>query len=373
MNVFYSKRVNIFDTTLRDGAQSPDVHLNPEEKYNIARLLFNLGVDYLELFPASSKLEKELAEDLNNEYRRKIVGLARCLKQDIDAVAESCDIVHLFYATSDLHIRKYKTTREKAVKLIKEMLTYAKDLGLEIIFSPEDATRTDMDFLLNVLDLADEYACCLNIPDTNGIAMPHEYRNLISKIVKRYTSRISTHCHNDLLCAVANTLEGVFSGAREVHVTWLGIGERAGNADLATVAIGLHLNGYQTNINLENLIEIYENISDITKIEIPVRAPIVGKNAFVHESGIHVHGILHSQIMYGPINPQLIGRKHEISLGATSGTSNVRAILSSYGISASEEEVKKCIKWVKERGKTTPEELLNFYKQIKETRCSNEL
>ncbi|KAK4349321.1 hypothetical protein RND71_032076 [Anisodus tanguticus] len=346
-----SKYVRIFDTTLRDGEQSPGATMTTKEKLDVARQLAKLGVDIIEAgFPASSEADFEavklIAEEIGNRvdeegYVPVICGLSRCNKNDIDKAWGAVKYakkprVHTFIATSEIHMKyKLKMSREKVVEKATSMVAYARSLGChDVEFSPEDAGRSEREFLYHILgEVIKAGATTLNIPDTVGYAVPKEFGQLIADI-KANTPGIedviiSTHCHNDLGLATANTLAGAWGGARQVEVTINGIGERAGNASLEEVVMALKCRGEQvlgglySGINTQHIILSSKMVEEYTGLQVQPHKAIVGANAFAHESGIHQDGMLKHKDTYEIISPKDIGlnRANEagIVLGKLSG------------------------------------------------------
>ncbi|MDR3762670.1 MAG: 2-isopropylmalate synthase [Acidobacteriota bacterium] len=327
--------VLIFDTTLRDGEQSPGCSMNTAEKLVIAHQLERLGVDIIEAgFPIASQGDFEAVQRVAAEIRTPVIAaLARCVRQDIDAAAAALEKsarprIHTFLATSDIHLAfKLKMTREDALRTARECVAYARARCKDIEFSPEDATRSDPDFLCAVLQAAvDAGATTLNIPDTVGYTMPEEYGRLITKIrqtvVGEYT--ISAHCHNDLGMAVANSLAAVAAGARQVECTINGIGERAGNAAMEEIAMALHVRGdlYGIHCSVERaqLYPASQLLSRTLGFQVQPNKAIVGRNAFAHEAGIHQHGVLSNPLCYEIMTPESVGMPAErLVLGKHSG------------------------------------------------------
>lgn len=332
-----SKKIYIFDTTLRDGEQSPGVSLNVQEKLEIARQLERLGVDVIEAgFPAASKGDfkavKAVAEEIKGPV---IVGLARAYKADIDRAWEALKHaekprIHTFIATSELHMKyKLKMEPEQVLKQAAEMVAYAKSLCKDVEFSPEDGTRTDVDFLYKVLEtVIDAGANVVNIPDTVGYTTPGEFGALIAGIRKNVPNIdravISVHCHNDLGMAVANSLAAVENGAQQVECTINGLGERAGNAALEEIVMALKTRfdyyGTECNIETTQISHTSSLVSHLTGIDIQSNKAITGANAFAHESGIHQHGVLNNPETYEIMKPESIGLKQsQLVLGKHSG------------------------------------------------------
>ncbi|XP_057781611.1 2-isopropylmalate synthase A-like [Salvia miltiorrhiza] len=350
------KYVRIFDTTLRDGEQSPGATMTTKEKLDIARQLARLGVDIIEAgFPASSEADFEAVELIAREFGNAvdsdhvpvICGLARCNKRDIerswDAVKHAKKPrIHTFIATSEIHMKfKLKMTPEQVVEKARSMVAYARSLGCEDVeFSPEDAGRSDREFLYQILgEVIKAGATTLNIPDTVGYTLPSEFGQLIADI-KANTPGIenviiSTHCQNDLGLSTANTLAGAYAGARQVEVTINGIGERAGNASLEEVVMAIKcrgeqaLDGLYTGINTQHIVMASKMVEEYSGLRIQPHKAIVGANAFAHESGIHQDGMLKHRNTYEIMSPEDIGllRSNEsgIVLGKLSGRHALKA------------------------------------------------
>ena len=317
--------VIIFDTTLRDGEQSPGCSMNTDEKLEVAGALVELGVDIIEAgFPIASPGDFEAVQRIAREYgdRSTICGLARCRNDDIDRAWEALkeaekSRIHVFLATSSIH-REHKLKMDKsqivakAVESVKRARGYCEDIE----FSPEDAARTELDFLCEVVEKAIAAgATTVNIPDTVGYATPSHYFNVISTLKKEVPNIdraiISTHCHNDLGLAVANSLSAIEAGARQVECTINGLGERAGNSALEEIVMALRTRhdyyGINTNINTQRLFPTSQLVSRITGMKVQRNKAIVGQNAFAHEAGIHQHGMLQERSTYEIMRPQDIG------------------------------------------------------------------
>jgi 2-isopropylmalate synthase len=330
-------RVLVFDTSLRDGEQAPGCSMNGDEKLLFAKKLQVLGVDIIEAgFPVASAGDAEAVRRIATEVQGPIIAaLARCVEKDIavawEAVSRSMrPRIHTFLATSDIHLAfKLKIGRDEALNQARKMVAYARSLCTDVEFSPEDATRSDVGFLCEVLQAAvDSGATTLNIPDTVGYTTPGEYGELIRTIRQRVKGienvTISVHCHNDLGLAVANSLAGVEAGARQVECTVNGIGERAGNASLEEFAMALHVRadryGIETGINHAEIFSTSQMLSDLIGFEVQPNKAIVGRNAFAHEAGIHQHGVLNNPLCYEIMTPETVGIPAErIVLGKHSG------------------------------------------------------
>jgi 2-isopropylmalate synthase len=340
------RRVLIFDTTLRDGEQAPGCTMSLEEKVAVAEQLARLGVDVIEAgFPAASRGEQEavaaIAERVSNSDGGAIVcGLARATLADIETCARALEgaprrRIHTFIATSDLHLaRKLRLTRDEVLVQVGDAVAYARTLADDVEFSPEDASRSDPEFLCEVLGVAlGAGATTLNIPDTVGYATPDEYGDLIRRVCALAGAHpavtVSTHCHNDLGLAVANSLAGVRAGARQVECTVNGIGERAGNAALEEIVMALHTRApyYDicTAVDTRQIMRTSRLVADCTGMRVPPNKAIVGANAFAHEAGIHQDGVLKDRQTYEIMTPQSVGRDGNILvLGKHCGRSAVR-------------------------------------------------
>lgn len=332
-----SKKVYIFDTTLRDGEQSPGVSLNVQEKLEIARQLERLGVDAIEAgFPAASKGDFKAVEAIAREIKGPvIVGLARTSRADIDRAWEALKDaerprIHTFIATSELHMKyKLKMEPEEVLKQAAEMVAYAKSLCNDVEFSPEDGTRTEVGFLYRIIEaVIDSGANIINIPDTVGYSTPEEFGALIAGIKKNvpniHKAQISVHCHNDLGLAVSNSLAAIVNGAEQVECTINGLGERAGNAALEEIVMALNTRAdyynISTGINTGQITLVSTLVSNLTGVDIQPNKAITGANAFAHESGIHQHGVLNNPATYEIMTPESIGLKQsQLVLGKHSG------------------------------------------------------
>lgn len=343
-------QITIFDTTLRDGEQSPGCSMNTNEKLEVAAALVDLGVDVIEAgFPIASKGDFEAVQLIGREFgsQTTICGLARCRNEDIDRVWEALKgaektRIHVFLATSSIH-REHKLKMDKsdivrrAVESVKRAVSYCPDVE----FSPEDAARTELDFLSEVVERTIEAgATTVNIPDTVGYATPSQYYNCIAHLKKHVSNIdqavISTHCHNDLGLAVANSLAAIQAGARQVECTVNGLGERAGNAALEEIVMALRTRAdyfqCDTKINTQKLFPISRLVSTITGMQVQRNKAIVGQNAFAHEAGIHQHGMLQERTTYEIMRPQDVGISGtNLVLGKHSGRHAFRDRIDSMG------------------------------------------
>ncbi len=361
------EKIIIFDTTLRDGEQSPGASLNVMEKLEIAKELESLNVDVIEAgFPVSSPTQFEAVKRIAGEIGVTIAGLARAKEIDIKAASDAIanadkKRIHTFSSTSDYHIigkfghdRYGKTLEEKRKTVLQmsyDMVQYAKTFVNDVEFSAEDAGRTDLSYLAEVIEAAiDAGATTVNIPDTTGYTMPSEYGNKIAELKRRVKNIdkaiISVHCHNDLGLAVANSIAGIENGARQVECTINGIGERAGNASLEEVVMALNVRkdlfNYYTEIKAKKIYNISRMVSSFTGVIIQPNKAIVGENAFAHESGIHQDGMLKHRETYEIMTPESVGVENtKIVLGRHSGRHGLKSRLEKLGYHLNEEELKK--------------------------------
>ncbi len=353
------ERVYVFDTTLRDGEQSPGASMTIEEKFEIANQLTRLGVDVIEAgFPVSSPVQFEgcrlIAEKLKGVT---VAALARALRKDIDSAYESIKKaehprIHTFLASSPIHMEyKLKKKPDEVYDMAVEAVKYARTLVPEVEFSPEDATRSEMPFLIRLVEgVIDAGATVINIPDTVGYAIPSEFgefiRTIMSGVRNMNKAIISVHCHNDLGLAVSNSIAAVQNGARQVEVALNGIGERAGNAALEEFAMCLYVRRdilkYETRINTKQIYQSSKHLFNVIAFPMPRNKPIVGENAFAHESGIHQDGVLKKRETYEIMTPESVGRDSStIILGRHSGMHGFKKRVTELGFSLSEEELKK--------------------------------
>jgi 2-isopropylmalate synthase len=341
--------VKIFDTTLRDGEQSPGISLNKPEKVEIAQQLARLGVDVIEAgFPITSPGDFEAVQAIAREVEGPVIcALARTAVQDIDAAWNAVrdaerPRIHTFLATSDIHIQhKLRTTREDVKGQARAAVAHARQYTDDVEFSPEDGSRSDVEFMAEVVQIAlDEGATTINVPDTVGYTMPHEYAAMFTRLYELVPGlrdvTVSVHCHDDLGLAVANSLAGVTAGARQVECAVNGIGERAGNASLEEIVMLLRTRaanlGLDTKINTREIARTSRLVSRLTGYPVQPNKAIVGKNAFAHESGIHQDGVLKERLTYEIMDATTIGLEtNSIVLGKHSGRHALRAALEELG------------------------------------------
>jgi len=372
-------KVRIFDTTLRDGEQSPGVALSPENKLNIAKKLDELGVDAIETgFPVISEGEQKAIKMITQaNLSAELCGLARTNQQDIDAVVD-CGLkyVHTFIATSDIHLQyKLHLSQDQALEKAIESVEYAKSRGLQVEFSAEDATRTDRDFLKKIFTAvtkAGAGADRIDIPDTVGYSTPQYIAEITKDAIEATKLPISVHCHNDFGLAVANAISGIQAGAQCAHVTINGIGERAGNASLEELVMALQClkfdQSWETNIKTELLYETSKYVSKLAGMPVQPNKAIIGENAFGHESGIHTHGVLSNPLTYEPISPEIVGRNRWLRVGKHAGAHGVDAMLNEYGVQPDKNQLKKILEKVKAIGdqgkRVTDVELLSIANEV---------
>ena len=356
--------VRIFDTTLRDGEQSPGFSMNTAEKVRMARQLAALGVDVIEAgFPIASQGDLEAVRKVAEEVRDvPIAALARAKKEDVRAAIEALKSaaeprLHVFLATSDLHMRvKLNMTREQVLEAIDSMVRLGRQHVAEVEFSAEDAGRTEIGFLCRVCRVAiDAGASVLNLPDTVGYAVPEEYAEMFRR-VREYLGdppgiTLSAHCHDDLGLAVANSLAAVRAGVRQIECTINGIGERAGNASLEEVVVALAVRkesfGVTTGVHLNEIFPTSRLLSEITGIQVVPNKAVVGSNAFAHEAGIHQDGIIKNPLTYEIISPQTVGvPSRSLVLGKHSGRNALRVTLRDLGYEPNDTELAECYRRV---------------------------
>src|SRR5829696_3323559 len=361
-----SDRVKIFDTTLRDGEQSPGISLNRHEKVEIAQQLARLGVDVIEAgFPITSPGDFEAVQAIARDVEGPVIcGLARTGKQDIDAAWNAISDaerprIHTFIATSDIHIeRKLQTTREDVKGQARAAVAHARQYTDDVEFSPEDGSRSDVEFMAEVIQIAiDEGATTINVPDTVGYTMPTEYAAMFEELYRLVPKlrdvTLSVHCHNDLGLAVANSFAGVTAGARQVECAINGIGERAGNASLEEVVMLLRTRGdavgFDTRVNTHEIARSSRLVSRLTGYPVQPNKAIVGRNAFAHESGIHQDGVLKERSTYEIMDATTVGLDaNSLVLGKHSGRHALREALQELGFSVDGQALNTAFKRFKE-------------------------
>ena len=352
--------IRIFDTTLRDGEQSPGATMTTEEKIQVAEQLVRLNVDIIEAgFPAASPGDLIAVKEIARRTRGvAVAGLARANTGDIDAAWEGIreadrPVIHVFIATSEIHLKhKLKLNKEEALHQVKRMVAYARNLSPTVEFSAEDATRSEWDYLCRVCEAAiGAGATTINIPDTVGYTLPHEYETLFRYLRERVPGIddvvMSAHCHNDLGMGTANTLAAIKAGARQVEVTVNGLGERAGNTAMEEVVMALRtrpdaFGNISTRINTQEFLPTSQLVSQLTGIPVQPNKAVVGANAFSHEAGIHQDGMLKNRMTYEIMTPQSVGwTDTKLVLGKHSGRHGLDARLRQLGLKLNAEDLKE--------------------------------
>jgi 2-isopropylmalate synthase len=359
-------RVRVFDTTLRDGEQSPGISLNKQEKLEIAQQLARLGVDVIEAgFPITSPGDFESVQAISREVEGPVIcGLARTSKQDIDAAWEAVrdaarPRIHTFIATSDIHIeRKLQTTRDDVKGQVRAAVAHAKSYTEDVEFSPEDGSRSDVQYMAEVIQIAlEEGATTINVPDTVGYTMPDEYAAMFTELYRLVPGLrdvvVSVHCHDDLGLAVANSLAGVQAGCRQVECAINGIGERAGNASLEEIVMLLHTRkpalGLWTGIETNEIARTSRLVSRLTGYPVQPNKAIVGRNAFAHEAGIHQDGVLKERATYEIMDATTVGlQSNAIVLGKHSGRHALSKALEEMGFKVDGQALNTAFKRFKE-------------------------
>jgi len=356
------EKIYIFESSLREGEQAAGCGFNPQNKLEIAQQLERLGVDIIEAgFPVSSPGELEAVKLVASKIKKcSVAGLARAVKKDIDACWQALKKakdprIHTFIATSDIHIKyKFGKGREEILRMAVDAVKYAKKYTSNVEFSPEDASRTDPEFLYRVVESVIEAgAVVVNIPDTVGYSLPTEWFNLIKSVKENvpniHKAIISVHCHNDLGLATANSIAAIEAGARQVECTINGIGERAGNASLEEIVMAIHtrkkLLQKTTGVNIKEIYNTSRLVSRLTGIYVQPNKAIVGGNAFAHSAGIHVDGILKNRTTYEIMRPEDVGAKgHKIVLTARSGRHALEDKLKKLGYKLKDKDFQKMYK-----------------------------
>ena len=351
----FPEDITIYDTTLRDGEQTPGVCFSLDEKLEIARKLDQFKIHQIEAgFPIVSEKERESVKTIANEgLDATILGLTRTKTEDIDAALD-CDVdgIITFVGTSDIHLdHKMHITRQDAINLSETAVEYAKDHGLFVAFSAEDATRTDIEFLKRIYGKAQECgADRVHIADTTGAITPQGIDYLVKELVKDIDIDIAVHLHNDFGLAVINSIVGVLAGAKAVSTTVNGIGERAGNASLEELIMAMKiLYGKDDGFKTKYIKELSDLVSKASGLPIPYNKPVVGNNVFRHESGIHVDAVIEEPLCYEPYLPELVGQKRQLVLGKHSGCRAVRAKLNECELDVSNDELIEIVRQVKKQ------------------------
>ncbi|NYT04769.1 MAG: 2-isopropylmalate synthase [Methanomicrobiales archaeon] len=349
------RSVTVFDTTLRDGEQTPGVSFTLDQKIAIATQLSEIGVHVIEAgFPASSDAEFETVKTIADAgLHASICGLARSLTADVDRCIDcGVDMVHVFIPTSEVQrVHTIKKSHEEVLAITSSIVGYARERCDQVMFSAMDATRTEPEALLEVFRTAvGAGATIINVPDTVGVSTPSRMSALIRMIRDAVDCRIDVHCHNDFGLAVGNTTSAVEAGASQVQVTVNGIGERAGNADIAeTVMVLESIFGFDTGITTERLVETSRMVSRFSGIAIPPIKPVVGDNAFSHESGIHSHGVIANASTFEPgiMTPEMVGHRRRLTLGKHVGRHAVKQMLEEVHFSPDDQQIDEIVKRIK--------------------------
>lgn len=365
--------IEICDVTLRDGEQTPGVSFTCEEKARIAEVLDQIGVEVIEAgFPATSPYEKRCVSTVAGlGLNARICCLARARAGDVDAAIESgVDMVSIFLPTSELHIRhKFHKPREQVLADALEMVDYTHDHGLEVRFAAEDASRTDLPFLLEVYRQGEEHgANLLSFADTVGALTPLQMFRTMRKIVAAVKKPVCAHCHNDMGLATANTITAAEAGAFQLHTTVNGIGERAGNASLEEVLVALYMRGGVRRYDLSPLVALSGMVTQYSGIQVDEMKPVVGEHAFRHESGIHIAAILEDPETYEFFPPSLVGAQRKFTLGKHTGKKALEHEVARLGYDLPEKELCQVLEMVKDRGEKkvdlTDETLIDLIKMV---------
>ncbi|WP_436935295.1 LeuA family protein [Halovenus marina] len=370
----------LFDTTLRDGEQTPRTSFSYEDKREIAALLDDMGTHVIEAgFPVNSDAEFEAVRDIAAASSTDVCGLARVVEEDIEAALDSgVDMVHTFVSTSDVQLQdSMHATREEAQERAVEAVERVKEAGVECMFSPMDATRTNEGFLHEIVAATvDAGADWVNIPDTTGVATPTRMTHLVESVVETVEetdpdARVDVHTHDDFGLATANALAGYEAGASQSQVSVNGIGERAGNAAYEEVVMALEsLYNIDTGIDTTQITALSRKIEQKSDVPVPGNKPVVGKNAFAHESGIHAAGVIENSDTFEPgvMTPEMVGAERELVLGKHTGTHSVRERLQEAGFDPTDEEVREVTRRVKdfaaEAQRVTMSELRKFAREV---------
>ena len=364
------KKIQLYDTTLRDGEQTPGVRFSHKEKMLIAEKLADAGISMIEAgFPAVSREEFQSVKDIaSSGIKSDIVALCRLKEEDIDLAAKTgVKGVFLFIATSPLHLKhKLNISRDELIKTIRENVSDAVERGFFVQFSAEDATRTPPDFLYRCYQEAIiNGAHRIGVADTVSCMYPSQFRSFIEKIRARFNIPVSVHCHNDFGLATANTLAAIEAGASAASVSVNGIGERCGNASLEEVATALEiLYNIKTGIDLSKLNTLSHIVEKLSEITISKLKPVVGEYAFTHESGIHVAAVIKNPKTYEPYDPEVVGNKRKFIFGKHTGYTALEYFLRNSGISISAKKIDKLLKKIKKMRNITEDKLVDILRNL---------
>jgi len=349
-------RITVLDTTLRDGEQTPGVALTPEQKLEIARALDELGVDIIEAgSAATSEGERKAIKMISKEgLRAEICSFVRALREDVDTALKcEVDSVHLVVPVSETHMKyKLRKSSSQVMKMALDTVEYALDHGLKVELSAEDASRANRSFLNEfILRGVERGAHRICLCDTVGVLTPEKSKSLFSEISNLVKVTVAAHCHDDFGMATANTVQAVLGGAREVHATMNGLGERGGNAALEEVALALsYLHDIKTGIKLKKLYQTSRLVERLTGIPVSPTKAIVGENAFTHGAGIHAHGVLAHPSTYEPISPETVGHHRKLVFGKHAGSHGIESELKRLGLRPTRSQLKEIIAQVKKLG-----------------------
>ncbi len=374
----------IFDTTLRDGEQTPRTSFSYDDKREIAAALDDMGTHVIETgFPINSDAEFEAVQDVAAATDATTCGLARVVEDDVEAALDAgTDMVHVFVSTSDVQIEdSMHADRETVLERSVECVRRVNDAGAEAMYSPMDATRTDPDYLAEIVEAVTEAgADWINVPDTCGVATPRRFGDLVRFVADHTDARIDVHTHDDFGLAGANALAGFEAGAAQAQVSVNGIGERAGNAAYEEVVMAVEsLYGVDTGIDTTRITEVSRTIEEYSDVPVPTNKPVVGDNAFAHESGIHAAGIIENSETFEPgvMTPEMVGARRELVLGKHTGTHSVREHLDAAGFAPTDDDVRTVTRRVKayaaEKHRVTDADLRRFAREAGVERESGEV
>lgn len=370
-----SLNIEICDVTLRDGEQTPGVSFSCEEKVKIATKLDEIGIEVIEAgFPAVSQNEAHCVKTIANlGLDARICGFSRARQEDIQTAID-CDVamVSIFIPTSELHVRlKFKKTREEVLEDSLKMIDYARDHGVQVRFAAEDASRTDLPFLKKVYRSAAEHgAVLLSYADTVGCLIPSEMNSIMTDLVASVDVPFCAHCHNDMGCAVANTITAAEAGAFQLHTTVNGIGERAGNASLEELLVALRMKKGIDRYDLSKLTELSHMVEKFSGITLPRNKPVTGELAFSHESGIHIAAILKDPVSYEYFTPEMVGSERKFILGKHTGRKALEYVMESLGCECTDKQVCRVLDLVKDHSEhkcnITPDVLRKLIKKAQQ-------
>ncbi|PSQ20742.1 2-isopropylmalate synthase [Halobacteriales archaeon QS_9_67_17] len=378
------EEARIFDTTLRDGEQSPRTSFSYEDKREIAATLDEMGTHVIEAgFPVNSEAEFEAVRDIAESTDTTVCGLARVVDKDIEAAIDSgVELVHVFVSTSDVQLQdSMHASREEAVERAVASVERVKEAGVECMFSPMDATRTEESFLIDVVKAVSEANVdWINIPDTCGVGTPSRFADIVDTVTSHTDARVDVHTHDDFGLASANALSGFEAGASQAQVSVNGIGERAGNAAYEEVVMAVEsLYDTDTGIDTTRITELSALVEERSGMDIPGNKPVVGDNAFSHESGIHAAGVIENSDTFEPgvMTPEMVGAERELVLGKHTGQHSVNERLADAGYAPTEEEVRAVTRRVKDYGaekrRVTMETLERFAEEVGVQRSGEEV